>query len=180
MGTCLLWVPRTWTVSFTETYCHMTAYVLIIFDSGEASVSLFWDNSDWEKFLENGNQLMFYSFWFRWSECLPVLGQQWLGEVSREQELADVLFLLIEVKLVYPCSGTTVTGRSFQRTRTSWCFIPFDSGEASVSLFWDNSDWEKFPENRNQSEPLYIIPHYIHHIIPDVKLILMFRDPVER
>lgn len=54
------------------------------------------------------------------------------------------------------------------------------TGEASVSLFWDNSDWGKFPENKDQSEPLYIVPHYIHHIIPDVKLILMLRDPVER
>lgn len=54
------------------------------------------------------------------------------------------------------------------------------TGEASVSLFWDNNDWVKLPENKDQSEPLYITPHYIHQIIPDVKLILMLRDPVER
>ncbi|KAL4231189.1 Carbohydrate sulfotransferase 15 [Mactra antiquata] len=54
------------------------------------------------------------------------------------------------------------------------------TGEASVSLFWDNTEWMYFPENKGQSEPLYIIPHYIHHIIPNVKLILMLRDPVER
>lgn len=54
------------------------------------------------------------------------------------------------------------------------------TGEASVSMFWDNTEWMKFPENRDQTEPLYIIPHYVHHMIPDVKLILMLRDPVER
>lgn len=54
------------------------------------------------------------------------------------------------------------------------------TGEASVSLFWDNDDWMNFHENQGQNEPLYIVPHYIHHFIPDVKLILMLRDPVER
>ena len=53
-------------------------------------------------------------------------------------------------------------------------------GEASVSLFWDNNDWMKFPENMGHQEPLYIVPHYVHHIIPDAKLIIMLRDPVER
>ncbi|XP_060570879.1 carbohydrate sulfotransferase 15-like [Ruditapes philippinarum] len=54
------------------------------------------------------------------------------------------------------------------------------TGEASVSLFWDNNDWMKFPENLGQREPLYIVPHYIRHIIPDTKLIIMLRNPVER
>ncbi|XP_053407712.1 carbohydrate sulfotransferase 15-like [Mercenaria mercenaria] len=54
------------------------------------------------------------------------------------------------------------------------------TGEASVSLFWDNNEWMKFPENRGQREPVYIVPHYVHHIIPDAKLIIMLRDPVER
>lgn len=54
------------------------------------------------------------------------------------------------------------------------------TGEASVSLFWDNSEWMKYPENKGQAEPTYIVPHYIHHIIPHVKMILMLRDPVER
>jgi len=49
-----------------------------------------------------------------------------------------------------------------------------------VSLFWDNYEWQKFPENAGQTEPKYVVADYIHHIIPDVKLILILRNPVDR
>ncbi|WAR20715.1 CHSTF-like protein [Mya arenaria] len=40
--------------------------------------------------------------------------------------------------------------------------------------------WPRYPENKGLAEPRYLIPHYIQHFIPDVKLILIVRDPVER
>ncbi|XP_052250310.1 carbohydrate sulfotransferase 15-like [Dreissena polymorpha] len=54
------------------------------------------------------------------------------------------------------------------------------TGEASVSLFWDNGEWDRFPENMDQTQPRFIVPDYIQHFIPDVKLILILRNPVER
>ncbi|KAL3864864.1 hypothetical protein ACJMK2_006514 [Sinanodonta woodiana] len=58
--------------------------------------------------------------------------------------------------------------------------FPVITGEASVSLFWDNSDWYNYPENQHFLEPQYTNPDYIHHLLPDVKLILIVRNPTDR
>ncbi|KAK3589428.1 hypothetical protein CHS0354_020756 [Potamilus streckersoni] len=58
--------------------------------------------------------------------------------------------------------------------------FPLITGEASVSLFWDNPDWYNYPENQHFLEPKYTNPDYIHHLLPDVKLILIVRNPSDR
>lgn len=55
------------------------------------------------------------------------------------------------------------------------------TGEASVSMMWDNDDWQHFPENQNSTfEPKYVIPDYIHHVIPKSKIIIILRNPTDR
>ncbi|KAJ8317755.1 hypothetical protein KUTeg_005659 [Tegillarca granosa] len=55
------------------------------------------------------------------------------------------------------------------------------TGEASVSMMWDNDDWQHFPENQNSTyEPKYVIPDYVHHVIPKAKIIIILRNPTDR
>ena len=47
--------------------------------------------------------------------------------------------------------------------------------------FWDEFNWKLIPQNDEKaSEPTWTTPFFIHHMNPNVKLILMLRDPVER
>lgn len=54
------------------------------------------------------------------------------------------------------------------------------TGEASVSVMWENDDWWHFPENEGQEEPLYTTGDYIKHILPELKIIIILRNPTER
>ena len=46
---------------------------------------------------------------------------------------------------------------------------------------WYPYNWKRIPQNDpNASEPVYITPHLIYHINPQIKLIVLIRDPVER
>ena len=56
----------------------------------------------------------------------------------------------------------------------------FLAGEASPSIFWDASHWKELPENRGLDEPKYVTAHYVKHIVPDVKIIVILRDPTDR
>ena len=54
-------------------------------------------------------------------------------------------------------------------------------GHGDPMDFWDHSLWWLIPQNdHNASEPTVLTPHLIQHVLPDIKLILMLRDPVER
>ena len=53
-------------------------------------------------------------------------------------------------------------------------------GEASPSNLHLNSHWRYLPGNEQLDEPKYVILDYIQHILPKAKIILIFRDPIER
>jgi hypothetical protein len=46
--------------------------------------------------------------------------------------------------------------------------------------FWDMTGWQHIPQNKGLKEPEYLTPHVIKHVNPNVKLIVILRDPVER
>ena len=54
------------------------------------------------------------------------------------------------------------------------------AGEASPSNLHLNSHWRYLPGNENLDEPKYVILDYIHHFLPRAKMIIIFRDPVDR
>ncbi|XP_052254568.1 carbohydrate sulfotransferase 15-like [Dreissena polymorpha] len=54
------------------------------------------------------------------------------------------------------------------------------TGEASPSNLHNNSQWQTMPGNENADEPRYVILDYIHHILPAAKIIITFRDPIDR
>ncbi|OWF50979.1 carbohydrate sulfotransferase 15-like [Mizuhopecten yessoensis] len=53
-------------------------------------------------------------------------------------------------------------------------------GEASVSTFWENDDWFHYPENVYNDEPVYTNADYVKKLLPDSKLILLLRNPIDR
>ncbi|XP_041369103.1 carbohydrate sulfotransferase 15-like isoform X2 [Gigantopelta aegis] len=54
------------------------------------------------------------------------------------------------------------------------------TGDASVSTLWDSDDWWRLDENCGRKEPLYTNADYIHHFLPNAKIIVILRDPTER
>lgn len=54
------------------------------------------------------------------------------------------------------------------------------TGEASVSVMWENDDWWHLPENVGQDEPLYTNADYMKHFLPNLKVIIILRNPSER
>lgn len=55
------------------------------------------------------------------------------------------------------------------------------TGHADPMDFWDHSDWREIPQNDPTADvPTFITPHLVKHVQPNVKLILMLRQPAER
>ena len=54
------------------------------------------------------------------------------------------------------------------------------SGEGSPSYLYVNDHWRYLPGNEHLDEPKYVILDYIQHLLPKAKIIVIFRDPVER
>ncbi len=47
--------------------------------------------------------------------------------------------------------------------------------------FWDLTSWREIPQNYvTKLEPDVMTPDLIKHVNPNVKLILLLRDPIER
>ncbi|XP_021357534.1 carbohydrate sulfotransferase 15-like [Mizuhopecten yessoensis] len=56
----------------------------------------------------------------------------------------------------------------------------FITGEGSQSTLWDHTWWWWYTKNRNDEEPRLLNAHIIRHILPDVKLLVILRNPVDR
>ena len=57
-------------------------------------------------------------------------------------------------------------------------FVPL--GDGTPMDLWHMSGWTDIPQNSGLEEPKYITPHLMRHVNPAVKLISIFRDPIER
>lgn len=56
----------------------------------------------------------------------------------------------------------------------------FFEGEGSPSNLHLNTHWRHLPGNENLDEPKYVILDYIHHYIPQARIVVIFRNPVDR
>ena len=46
---------------------------------------------------------------------------------------------------------------------------------------WSEFLWKLIPQNDPKAaEPTWTTPYFVHHMNPNVKLLLLLRDPVER
>ncbi len=56
-------------------------------------------------------------------------------------------------------------------------FVPVD---ATPHYLWDYEGWEAIPGNRNLAEPKFILADTLYHINPNLKLIVIVRNPASR
>ena len=54
------------------------------------------------------------------------------------------------------------------------------AGEASVDTVFDTPRWQYLPENENCPEPRITNANYVHRLMPNLKVILLLRNPVDR
>jgi len=53
-------------------------------------------------------------------------------------------------------------------------------GDGTPMDMWDMRGWVSLPQNEGRTSPVFTTPHLVRHVNPDVKLIAIFRQPVER
>ncbi|CAC5406761.1 CHST15 [Mytilus coruscus] len=56
----------------------------------------------------------------------------------------------------------------------------FITGEATPAYLWRLYTWKLYPQNQNKTKPIVLLPDLVRHIIPNVKLIIILREPVDR
>ncbi|KAK3610592.1 hypothetical protein CHS0354_009040 [Potamilus streckersoni] len=54
------------------------------------------------------------------------------------------------------------------------------TGEASVDTIFDNKRWSQLPGNQGCNEPVITTADFLRHLMPDTRLIVVMRNPVER
>ncbi|CAC5410827.1 CHST15 [Mytilus coruscus] len=54
------------------------------------------------------------------------------------------------------------------------------TGDGSPMDMWDFRGWPQIPQNLNKSEPEILTPHLIRHLYPDMKFIIILRNPIDR
>ena len=63
---------------------------------------------------------------------------------------------------------------------TEAIYHPEILGEYTAMTFFDMSYWRQDPENKELSEPLITTPYDVHKVNPNIKLIILLRNPTER
>ncbi|XP_062588301.1 carbohydrate sulfotransferase 15-like [Saccostrea cucullata] len=55
------------------------------------------------------------------------------------------------------------------------------TGHSDPMDFLDHNHWREIPQNDpNSNEPKFLTPHFVRHVQPNIKLILLLREPAER
>jgi hypothetical protein len=54
------------------------------------------------------------------------------------------------------------------------------SGDASSYMFYEDNGWASHPEHQGLTEPKYTTPMTLQAALPHAKLVILFRNPVNR
>ncbi|VDI28441.1 Hypothetical predicted protein [Mytilus galloprovincialis] len=54
------------------------------------------------------------------------------------------------------------------------------TGDGTPMDMWDYRGWPQIPQNLNKSDPEILTPHLIRHLNPDMKFIIILRNPIDR
>ena len=54
------------------------------------------------------------------------------------------------------------------------------AGDASSDTSFDVPRWKDFPGNENCPEPRITNANYVHRLMPNLKVIMLLRNPVDR
>ncbi|XP_059166667.1 carbohydrate sulfotransferase 15-like, partial [Physella acuta] len=74
------------------------------------------------------------------------------------------------------------TTNNSQATKTSLAGVdyPMITIDSSASSFWDSNNWDQIKENQNCSQPVYLTADLILRMNPNIRVIVLMREPVER
>ncbi len=61
--------------------------------------------------------------------------------------------------------------------RLLYVILPVDGTPSSL---WDYDGWWRIPGNRGLAEPRYILAHTVRKLVPDAKIVVILRNPVDR
>jgi hypothetical protein len=67
----------------------------------------------------------------------------------------------------------------FHRKMTIFLIILY-LGDGTPMDFWDFTGWRNIQQNQGLDHPKVLTPHLLHHINPNVKLIIILRNPTQR
>ncbi|XP_052086265.1 uncharacterized protein LOC127723610 isoform X3 [Mytilus californianus] len=94
-------------------------------------------------------------------------GEHWDGQIATLKNFTDT-FDVLPQRLTYSYD-------------LDMYYSHFVAGHGDPMDIWYPFDWKLIPQNDPTSEePVYITPNLIYHLNPNIKLILVIRDPVER
>nr|KAG5703418.1 hypothetical protein BaRGS_022467 [Batillaria attramentaria] len=74
----------------------------------------------------------------------------------------------------------TGASRTINSSVTDDGYHPLVTGEAGTDVFWDNLMWPVLPGNEGQLEPRFTNPDYLYHLNPDLKVIIVLKNPTHR
>ncbi|KAH9509177.1 Carbohydrate sulfotransferase 15 [Bulinus truncatus] len=57
---------------------------------------------------------------------------------------------------------------------------PKITGDASVSTLWSNDDWWRNAENCGLLAPKFTNAHHVHAVVPQARIIVILRNPIDR
>ena len=60
------------------------------------------------------------------------------------------------------------------------CNVPPNVGDGSPSTFWDNVFWQQYVPSSCKEGPTYVIADVIHSVLPEAKILAIFRNPTDR
>ncbi|KAK3586033.1 hypothetical protein CHS0354_033159 [Potamilus streckersoni] len=127
------------------------------------STDLFDKISTHPDILPNEGILKKETMWWSWRRY-----GHWLRRSTQVQTFEDYL------------NYFTGAATAIERTVDSSGLHYLVTGDGTPMDFWDFSGWTDISQNYGLLEPNFLTPHLIRHVNPDVKMILIFRDPMER
>ncbi|XP_064602186.1 carbohydrate sulfotransferase 15-like [Liolophura sinensis] len=99
--------------------------------------------------------------------------------LGRHRAFGNVLSLADYVDL-FDFAGYNIEQHPTVSPDTGTVYHKMITGEGSMSTFWDNDHWWAMVGNENTTEPRVLNPDYVHHVLPNAKLILILRNPTTR
>ena len=75
--------------------------------------------------------------------------------------------------------STIVNARNYRNYYLFYYAFIF-AGEASVDTVFDTPRWQYLSENENCPEPKITNANYVYRLMPNLKVILLLRNPVDR
>ena len=99
---------------------------------------------------------------------------------SQQQQLTHYMQFFTNVNKQYVKSVGMGENNMDNTEEMAEAYNPFVTFDSSASTLYDQLLWRKIPQNQGKDEPSVISAHFIRHLIPNAKFVVMLREPVSR